>query len=71
MMRIFLIVAVLLMSGIPAVAQPVKPDEPAVDLQSLQEVQEVVKKIQTRYEKTKDLQASFTQKPGSKDFRRP
>ena len=71
MMRIFLIVAVLLMSGIPAVAQPVKPDEPAVDLQSLQEVQEVVKKIQTRYEKTKDLQASFTQKTRIEGFSTP
>ena len=62
MMRTFIIIAFLLVSGLPAIAQTMKPDEPAVDLQLLKEVQEVVKNIQARYEKTKDLQASFTQK---------
>ena len=38
---------------------------------ALQEVQEVVKKIQVRYEKTKDLQASFTQKTRIEGFSTP
>ncbi|MBX3343653.1 MAG: outer membrane lipoprotein carrier protein LolA, partial [Nitrospira sp.] len=71
MMRTGLLIAVLLVSAIPAAAQLVKPDEPAVDLQSLHEVQEVVKNIQSRYEKTKDLQASFTQKTRIEGFSTP
>ena len=51
MMRTGLPFAVLLVSAIPAAAQLVKPDEPAVDLQSLQRSAEVVKNIQSRYEK--------------------
>ncbi|HMU32191.1 MAG TPA: outer membrane lipoprotein carrier protein LolA, partial [Nitrospira sp.] len=71
MMRTGLLIAVLVVSAIPAAAQLVKPDEPAVDLQSLHEVQEVVKNIQSRYEKTKDLQASFTQKTRIEGFSTP
>ncbi|MBA5870300.1 MAG: hypothetical protein GDA68_09930 [Nitrospira sp. CR2.1] len=71
MMRIWFVLMWMLATGMPALAQPVKPDEPAIDLQALQEVQEVVKKIQARYEKTKDLQASFTQKTRIEGFATP
>ncbi|MCE7979411.1 MAG: outer membrane lipoprotein carrier protein LolA [Nitrospira sp. NTP1] len=71
MMRIWFALVWLLVTGMPALAQPVKPDEPAVDLQALHEVQEVVKNIQLRYEKTKDLQASFTQKTRIEGFSTP
>ncbi|HNL90964.1 MAG TPA: outer membrane lipoprotein carrier protein LolA, partial [Nitrospira sp.] len=71
MMRELLLVAMLLVIAIPAAAQSVKPDEPAVDLQALHEVQDVVKNIQSRYEKTKDLQASFTQKTRIEGFSTP
>ncbi len=71
MMRIWFVLMWMLVTGMSALAQPVKPDEPAVDLQALQEVQEVVKKIQARYEKTKDLQASFTQKTRIEGFATP
>ena len=71
MMRIWFVILGLLVTGMPALAQPVKPDEPAVDLQALHEVQEVVKNIQSRYEKTKDLQASFTQKTRIEGFSTP
>ncbi|MET0515084.1 MAG: outer membrane lipoprotein carrier protein LolA [Nitrospiraceae bacterium] len=41
------------------------------DQKTLQEVQEIVKKIQARYEKTKDLQADFTQKTNIEGFTTP
>ncbi len=43
----------------------------AVDEQARKEVQGVVKKLQARYEKTKDLQADFTQKTLIEGFERP
>lgn len=42
-----------------------------VDEQMLQEVREVVKQLQARYEKTKDLQADFSQKTKIEGFERP
>lgn len=41
------------------------------DEKTVQEVQDVVKQIQARYEKTKDLQADFTQKTRIEGFERP
>ena len=41
------------------------------DDKALQEVHEVVKQLQARYEKTKDLQADFTQKTRIEGFERP
>jgi outer membrane lipoprotein carrier protein len=41
------------------------------DEKALREVREVVKQLQTRYEKTKDLQADFTQKTTIEGFERP
>lgn len=45
--------------------------EEAVDEQARKEVLEVVKRLQSRYEKTKDLQANFTQKTLIEGFERP
>lgn len=45
-------------------------DEP-VDEKANQEVTEIVKKVQARYEKTKDLQADFTQKTRIEGFTTP
>lgn len=42
-----------------------------VDEKMLQEVREVVKQLQARYEKTKDLQADFSQKTKIEGFERP
>lgn len=42
-----------------------------VDEQARKEVREVVKRLQARYEKTKDLQADFTQKTTIEGFERP
>ncbi|HEX9155145.1 MAG TPA: outer membrane lipoprotein carrier protein LolA [Nitrospira sp.] len=42
--------------------------EDAVDEQARKEVREVVKRLQARYEKTKDLQADFTQKTTIEGF---
>ncbi|MGH7182958.1 MAG: LolA family protein [Nitrospiraceae bacterium] len=41
------------------------------DEKALREVREVVKQLQARYEKTKDLQADFTQKTMIEGFERP
>ena len=71
MMRMWSLVLLLLWSGFPAVPRTATAEEQAVDAQALQEVQEVVKKIQVRYEKTKDLQASFTQKTRIEGFSTP
>jgi outer membrane lipoprotein carrier protein len=43
----------------------------AIDEQARKEVREVVKYLQARYEKTKDLQADFTQKTLIEGFERP
>jgi outer membrane lipoprotein carrier protein len=64
--RFFLCLVGILMVGIPAWAA----DEP-VDEQARKEVREVVKRLQARYEKTKDLQADFTQKTLIEGFERP
>src|SRR5690349_12313482 len=45
--------------------------EEMVDEQARKEVHEVVKRLQARYEKTKDLQADFTQKTTIEGFERP
>lgn len=49
---------------------PAAADEP-FDEQAKKEVREVVKHLQARYEKTKDLQADFTQKTLIEGFERP
>jgi len=71
MMRMVSLCALVFLGGFLAVSQPVTADEPPVDEQALQEALEVVKKIQARYEKTKDLQASFTQKTRIEGFSTP
>lgn len=57
--------SVTLFVGVPAWA------EESFDEQARKEVQDVVKKLQARYEKTKDLQADFTQKTLIEGFERP
>ncbi|MEK9139841.1 MAG: outer membrane lipoprotein carrier protein LolA, partial [Nitrospirota bacterium] len=42
-----------------------------VDEKALQEVRDVVKQLQARYEKMKDLQADFSQKTKIEGFERP
>ena len=42
-----------------------------IDEKALKEVREVVKHLQARYEKTKDLQADFTQRTTIEGFERP
>lgn len=42
-----------------------------IDEKALQKVREVVKQLQARYEKTKDLQADFSQKTTIEGFERP
>jgi len=64
--RFILSLAGLLLVGVPAWAA----DEP-IDEQARKEVREVVKRLQARYEKTKDLQADFTQKTLIEGFERP
>lgn len=60
------IAAVLTLSvALPAVGQE------GDDEQARKEVREVVKRLQARYEKTKDLQADFTQKTTIEGFERP
>lgn len=53
-----------------AVGHSALADEP-VDDQARNEVGEVVKRLQARYEQTKDLQADFTQKITIEGFERP
>lgn len=50
---------------------PVLGADETSDDKALQEVREVVKQLQARYEKTKDLQADFTQKTRIEGFERP
>jgi len=45
--------------------------EEGSDEQARKEVREVMKRLQARYEKTKDLQADFTQKTTIEGFERP
>ncbi len=45
--------------------------EEGTDEQARKEVREVMKRLQARYEKTKDLQADFTQKTTIEGFERP
>ena len=71
MMRIGALILLLLWSGFLAVSRSATAEEQPVDAQALQEVLDVVKKIQVRYEKTKDLQASFTQKTRIEGFSTP
>jgi outer membrane lipoprotein carrier protein len=58
-------VAILLLGNLAWAA-----DE-AIDEQARKEVRDVVKHLQARYEKTKDLQADFTQKTLIEGFERP
>ena len=60
--------------GVVVLALAVAPQvfaEQVVDEQARKEVLEVVKRLQSRYEKTKDLQANFTQKTLIEGFERP
>src|SRR5512145_3225291 len=59
--------AVLLTIGVSVTAWA----QDVTDDQSRKEVREVVKRLQSRYEKTKDLQADFTQKTTIEGFERP
>jgi outer membrane lipoprotein carrier protein len=66
MMRWWLAVPLSMIVALPALAVGGSIDEKA-----LQEVREVVKQLQARYEKTKDLQADFSQKTKIEGFERP
>lgn len=57
--------------GIMLVGHTMAPAQDAADEQERKEVQDVVKRLQARYEKTKDLQADFTQKTLIEGFERP
>jgi outer membrane lipoprotein carrier protein len=50
---------------------PAMAAEDGFDEKAVQEVRDVVKQIQARYEKTKDLQADFSQKTTIEGFERP
>ena len=66
MMRWRLAVSLSVLFVVPAWAA----DGP-VDEKALQKVREVVKQLQTRYEKLKDMQADFSQKTKIEGFERP
>ena len=66
MMRWWLTAVLSVMVVVPVWAA----DEP-VNPKALQEVRDVVKQLQARYEKTKDLQADFAQKTKIEGFERP
>jgi outer membrane lipoprotein carrier protein len=53
------------------VVVPAWSAEPSFDEKASKEVREVVKQLQARYEKTKDLQADFSQKTKIEGFERP
>lgn len=53
------------------VAAPVWAGDASTDEKALHEAREVVKQLQVRYEKTKDLQADFSQKTRIEGFERP
>jgi outer membrane lipoprotein carrier protein len=63
-------VAAGVLLGVISVAPVFAADGPA-DEKALQEVREVVKQIEARYEKTKDLQADFVQRTKIEGFERP
>jgi outer membrane lipoprotein carrier protein len=69
-MRYVLLLAFAACVAMPSLDRPGWADEP-VDDKAQQEVAEIVKKIQARYEKTKDLQADFTQKTRIEGFTTP
>ncbi|MFZ3014388.1 MAG: outer membrane lipoprotein carrier protein LolA [Nitrospira sp.] len=52
-------------------ASPAWAADGLVDEKAMHEVREVVKQLQARYEKTKDLQADFSQKTKIEGFERP
>ncbi len=66
MMRWWLVAPVGVMLAVPLWAA-----DRTVNEKALQEVREVVKQLQARYEKTKDLQADFSQKTKIEGFERP
>lgn len=66
MTPVWIACAVSLLFSVPLWAADEGFDEKAV-----QEVQDVARQIQARYEKTKDLQADFTQKTRIEGFERP
>ncbi len=53
------------------IVAPVWGADGQADEKALQEVRDVVKQLQARYEKTKDLQADFSQKTRIEGFERP
>ncbi|MBX3303101.1 MAG: outer membrane lipoprotein carrier protein LolA [Nitrospira sp.] len=53
------------------VCQPVWAGDASIDEKRSREVREVVKQLQARYERTKDLQADFSQKTKIEGFERP
>jgi outer membrane lipoprotein carrier protein len=68
MMKLWTIVAsavIVLNVTCPALGEEV------IDEQARKEVRDVMKRLQARYEKTKDLQADFTQKTTIEGFERP
>lgn len=65
-MRRWSLVAFCLVVGAPVWAGDASTDEKA-----FHEAREVVKQLQSRYEKTKDLQADFSQKTKIEGFERP
>ena len=69
-MRYILLLALALCWSMPGLDRALSADE-AIDEKATQEVAEIVKKIQARYEKTKDLQADFTQKTRIEGFTTP
>jgi outer membrane lipoprotein carrier protein len=69
-MRYVWILTLTLCCGMPAFHDSLAADE-AVDETANQEIAEIVKKIQARYEKTKDLKAEFTQKTRIEGFATP
>ena len=53
------------------VGAPVWAGDASIDEKAFHEAREVVKQLQARYEKTKDLQADFSQKTKIEGFERP
>ncbi len=69
-MKLKQLVAALIITVMPW-CMPAGSAQEAFDEQAHKEVDEVVKKLQSRYEKTKDLQADFTQRTMIEGFERP
>ncbi|GMV51379.1 MAG: hypothetical protein AMXMBFR67_29220 [Nitrospira sp.] len=70
-MRTLMTMVLVAWCGWLAAPEWVRAEDQPVEDPMVQEVREVVKKIQARYEKTKDLQASFTQKTRIEGFATP